>query len=291
MITSLLTSVLRVIAIIVIVPIAGGLIAGVDRKVSAWMQSRKGPPILQPFYDVFKLLQKSSKTINPISRYFLVLSLVFNMFNVVLFFMGAELLLCIFAYTLSCIFFALAGYASHSPYSFLGAERELVQIMCCVPLLILLAFGYYQVVGSFSISYAFGLDIPVVTRLPLIFFGLLYIITIKLRKSPFDISMSHHAHQELVQGITTEMEGTCLAIVEVSHWYETVFSIRLVFLFLVSNSAFGWAIGILICLVVYFLEILIDNASARIKYRTALRASWITISALGIMNLAWLSLL
>ena len=290
MISSLLSSVIRVLAIIMIVPLAGGLIVGVDRKISAWMQSRKGPPILQPFYDVFKLFQKNSKTINPISRYFLVLSLVFNMFNVVLFFMGAELLLCIFAYILSCIFFALAGYSSHSPYSFIGAERELVQIMCCAPMLILLAFGYYQVVGSFSISYAFGLSVPVVTRLPLIFFGLLYIITIKLRKSPFDMSMSHHAHQELVQGITTEMEGSCLAIVEVSHWYETVFSIRLVFLFLVSSGPFGWAVGIAICLGVYFLEILVDNAAARIKYKTALKASWVTVASLGILNLAWLSL-
>ena len=290
MITNLLMSVLQVLAIIVIVPLAGGLIAGVDRIISARMQGRKGPPVLQPFYDVLKLLQKESKTINPISRYFLILSLVFNMFNVVLFFMGAALLLCIFAFTLSCIFFVLAGYSSHSPYSFIGAERELIQIMCYVPMLILLAFGYYHAIGSFSISYAFGLSAPLVTRLPLVFFGLLYIITIKLRKSPFDISMSHHAHQEIVQGITTELEGTDLAIVEISHWFETVFTIRLVFLFLVSNSVWGWIVGILICIVIYFVEILVDNASARIKYRTALWASWITVSVLGITNLAWLSL-
>jgi len=290
MIATILMPILQVIAIIVIVPLAGGLIAGVDRKISARMQGRKGPPIIQPFYDVLKLLQKESKTINPISRYFLILSLVFNMFNVVLFFMGAALLLCIFAFTLSCIFFVLAGYSSHSPYSFIGAERELIQIMCVVPMLILLAFGYYQAVGSFSISYAFGLSTPVVARLPLIFFGLLYIITIKLRKSPFDISMSHHAHQEIVQGITTELEGTDLAIVELSHWFETVFTIRLVFLFLVSREPLGWVVGILICLVIYFIEILVDNASARIKYRTALWASWITVSVLGISNLAWLTL-
>jgi len=290
MITTILMSVLQVIAIIVIVPLAGGLIAGVDRKISARMQARKGPPILQPFYDVLKLLQKESKTINPISRYFLILSLVFNMFNVVLFFMGAALLLCIFAFTLSCIFFVLAGYSSHSPYSFIGAERELIQIMCVVPMLILLAFGYYQAIGSFSISYAFGLSVPAFTRLPLIFFGLLYIITIKLRKSPFDISMSHHAHQEIVGGVKTELVGSDLAIVEISHWFETVFTIRLVFLFLVSDSLMGWVVGILICLTIYFAEILVDNASARIKYRTALWASWITVSVLGISNLAWLTL-
>ena len=288
--TDFLLSALQVLAIIVIVPIAGGLVTGLDRKVSAKMQHRKGPPLLQPFYDVFKLIQKDSKTVNPIARYFLVLSLVFNMFNVVLFFMGAELLLCIFAFTLSCVFFTLAGYSSHSPYSFIGSERELIQIMCYVPMLIILAFGYYQAVGSFSISYAFQMSAPIVTRLPLIFFGLLYVITIKLRKSPFDLSMSHHAHQELVQGVTTELEGSCLAIVEVSHWFETIFTIRLVFLFLVSREPLSWVIGIILCIVIYFLEIVVDNASARIRHKAALRASWITISILGIANFALLSL-
>jgi ech hydrogenase subunit B len=283
-------AIVQVLLIITIVPIAGGLIAGVDRKVSARMQGRKGPPLLQPFYDVIKLLQKRTRTASPITLYCLFLSLVFNMFNVVLFFMGASILLCIFAFTLSCVFFVMAGYSSHSPYSFLGSERELIQIMCYVPMLILLAFGYYQAVGSFYISYAFQLDTPAVARLPLIFLGLLYIITIKLRKSPFDIAMSHHAHQELVGGIKTELEGSDLAIVEIAHWFETVFTIRLVFLFLVANSVAGWVVGIAACLVIYFIEILVDNASARMKYKTALRVSWVTVSTLGIANLAWLTI-
>jgi len=288
---NILSTVLQIIAVIVIVPIAGGLISGIDRKVSARMQGRKGPPILQPFYDVFKLMQKKSKTVNPITRYFLVLSLVFNMFNVVLFFMGAELLLCIFAFTLSCVFFALAGYSSRSPYSFIGAERELIQIISYVPMLIIVAFGYYQVVGSFSISYAFQLTAPAVIGLPFIFLGLLYVITIKLRKSPFDIAMSHHAHQEIVAGVKTEMEGSDLAIVEISHWFETVFTIRLLFLFLIFGSPLGWVIGISACLVIYFLEILVDNATARIKYRTALRATWVMILVLGFINLAFIGVL
>ena len=286
-----LSNFVQILAVIVIVPIVGGLISGVDRKVSARMQGRKGPPILQPFYDVLKLLQKKSKTVNPITRYFLVLSLVFNIFNVVLFFRGAELLLCIFAFTLSCVFFALAGYSSRSPYSFLGAERELIQIISYVPMLIIVAFGYYQVVGSFSISYAFQLSTPAVVGLPFIFLGLLYVITIKLRKSPFDIAMSHHAHQEIVAGVKTEMEGSDLAIVEISHWFETVFTIRLLFLFLIFGRPLGWVIGISACLVIYFLEILVDNASARIKYKTALRATWVMILVLGFINLAFIGVL
>jgi len=36
-------------------PIVGGLLAGWDRRISARMQSRRGPPIRQPFYDVNEL--------------------------------------------------------------------------------------------------------------------------------------------------------------------------------------------------------------------------------------------
>mgnify|MGYP002627872327 CR=1 FL=1 len=37
---------------------AGLLLSGIDRKLVARMQKRVGPPILQPFYDFFKLCGK-----------------------------------------------------------------------------------------------------------------------------------------------------------------------------------------------------------------------------------------
>ena len=61
-----------------------------------------------------------------------------------------------------------------------------------------------------------------ITTIWLVFLGFLFVLTIKLRKSPFDLSMSHHAHQEIVRGMTTEMSGKTLAKVEVMHWCENV---------------------------------------------------------------------
>ncbi len=43
------------IVYLILAPVIGGLLAGIDRKISARMQRRVGPPIMQPFYDVFKL--------------------------------------------------------------------------------------------------------------------------------------------------------------------------------------------------------------------------------------------
>ena len=281
---------LRVVSILLAAPLLGGLLTGLDRVISARMQGRKGPPLLQPFYDVFKLMQKQATTVSYVTRYFVTLSMCFSIFTVVLFGMGVDLLLCIFAFTLSCIFFVLAGYSSYSPYSFVGAKRELIQIMCYEPMILVLAFGYYQASGSFSIEGAFKLDAPVIVKLPFIFIGLMYVLTIKLRKSPFDLSMSHHGHQEIVKGITTELTGVCLAMLEVSHWFETVFALGLIYLFFVFASPVSWAVGALLCFAVFFLEVVIDNTFARVKWRMALQTSWLVISITGGINLLLLSL-
>ena len=280
----------RALIVIILAPIAGGLLTGFDRIITARMQGRKGPPLLQPLYDVLKLLQKESTTVSSITRYFVTLSMIFSIFTVILFGVGADLLLSIFAFTLACIFFVLAGYSSHSPYSAVGAERELIQIMCYEPMILIVAFGYYQVAGTFNVADAFKLPAPPVVKLPFIFIGLLYVITVKLRKSPFDLSMSHHGHQEIVKGITTELTGICLAMLEITHWFEVVFALGLVYLFFIWDSPVSWFVAPVMCFGAYFLEIVIDNAFARVKWKLALQSSWIMITVAGGVNLLLLSL-
>jgi len=260
-------------------------LTGFDRVLSARMQGRKGPPLLQPFYDVIKLLRKEATTVNNITRYYVTFSLAFTAFTVLLFGLGADLLLCVFAFTLACIFFVIAGYSSYSPFSFVGTERELIQIMCYEPMILLVAFGFYKVIGSFSVASAFTVQTPIIVRLPLIFIGLTYVLTIKLRKSPFDLSTSHHGHQEIVKGITTELTGVCMAMVEVTHWLETVFALGLCYLFFVTAWPASWVIGLALCFVIFVFEVIIDNAFARMKWRPTLALSWLVTGACGAVNL------
>lgn len=281
---------LDIILTLIAVPVAGGLLAGLDRKITARMQRRRGPPLLQPFYDVAKLLGKESMAVSRMTRLYVVFFLFFNIFSVQLLFVGQDLLLCIFAFTLACVFFAMAGYSSHSPYSFVGTERELLQIMCYEPMLLIAAFGYYKVVGSFEVAAAFALDKPIIMKLPLIFLGLFYVLTIKLRKSPFDLSMSHHGHQEIVKGITTELTGGCLAMVEVAHWFESIFALAFVYLFFVYSAPVSHITAVFVCLFVYFLEIIIDNTFARFKWQIALLSSWLVIGGTSVTNFIILKL-
>ncbi len=278
-------NILKIILIIIVAPLLGGTLTGLDRVISAKMQKRKGPPLFQPFYDVMKLRQKQSTTVNYATRFYVTLSLCFSALTVVLFCMGVDFLLCIFSFTLSCIFFVISGYSSYSPYSFIGTERELIQVMCYEPMVLMTAFGFYIVTGTFNVAANFALDMPAIVKLPLIFVGFSYIITIKLRKSPFDLSMSHHGHQEIVKGITTELTGICLAMVEVSHWYETVFALGIIYIFFVYASSFSWILALFIAFILFFLEIVIDNSFARVKWKTALGYSWLITAICGGVNL------
>ncbi len=275
-------SIAGVVAFILLSPVIGGLIAGIDRKITAHMQGRVGPPILQPFYDVGKLFEKEKTVANDIQRFYVISYFVFMIFTGAIFFAGEDILLVIFALTLAQIFLVLGAYSANSPYSHVGAERELIQIMAYEPMVILSAVGMYVVTKSFNIGTIASYSQPLVLFLPGIFLGFIYILTIKLRKSPFDISTSHHAHQEIVKGVTTEFSGPTLGLIEVTHWYETVILLGFVYLFF----AFNPLIAVVAVIIIYLLELLIDNASARVKWQFLVKSSWAIAAIVGVVNLA-----
>ncbi|UCD57262.1 MAG: NADH-quinone oxidoreductase subunit H [Candidatus Hydrogenedentota bacterium] len=275
--------VLRVIAYVVLAPLAGGLLAGLDRKVSAWMQGRVGPPVIQPFYDVAKLLRKERIAVNRFQNFFVFLFFLFIIFTGSVFFAGASLLIVVFVLVLAGLFFVLAGFSVNSPYSHVGAERELIQMMAYDPAIIILAIGFYIVTGSFDVGsiYQASREGYLIAYLPGIFAAYLYILTIKFRKSPFDLSISHHAHQELVRGLTTEFSGPYLALIEVAHWYENILLLALIYLFF----AFNPLIGVGVALVAYFAEIFADNVFARVKWDVMFASTWVFTTLAGVSNL------
>lgn len=280
-------TVVWVIAFILLAPIIGGLIAGIDRKITARMQGRVGPSIVQPFYDVGKLFEKENAVVNETQRFYVLSYCIFAIFSGALFVGGGNLLLVIFALTLAEVFLVLGAYTANSPYSHIGAERELIQIMACEPMLLLVSVGMYVVTKTFEVSEIVGYPSLLVLLLPGVFFGVVYILTIKLRKSPFDISTSHHAHQEIVKGVTTEYSGPNLALIEIAHWYEVVLMLGILFLFFASS----WIIAFIALAIVYLLEIVIDNTTARVKWQLVVKSSWAVALVLGAANIAALYLL
>ena len=275
----------RMAVFLVLAPFVGGFIAGIDRKLSARLQGRYGPPLRQPFFDVLKLFQKERIVVNKFQNFNIVLLFLFTIFSGALFFAGADLLLTIFSLALAGTFFILAGFSVGSPYSHLGAEREVIQMVCYEPMVILMAVGMYQVTGSFRVADLVQYPEPLILYLPGVFVGFLYILTIKLRKSPFDLSMSHHAHQEIVRGITTEFSGPALALIEVTHWYENVLLLGMVYLFFGFNPWLALAVSV----ATYLFEIFIDMNYARFKWQLTFTSSWLFTAVAGISNIVVLN--
>ena len=287
-IITILTTLLASAAFAVVATVLGCLLAGLDRKITARMQGRVGPPILQPYYDVRKLFAKENAGVNSAIGTYVFWALIFTFVAGGVFFSGGNLLLCIFIITLAEMLFIMAAYAARSPFAEVGAHRETLQVMAYEPMVLLLAVGYYLAVGSFDVEAILHVPTPIVGSCIGVFIGMLFILTIKLRKSPFDLSYSHHAHQDLVKGVTTEMSGKVLGQVEIMHWCENVLFLAWIALFFVWNSPVCIIAVVVALILVYFLEIWIDNNFARVKWQLLLKSAWAVTLVFAGINIALL---
>ena len=276
---------------ILFAPLVIGLLDGFDRKVSARMQGRKGPSVLQPFFDLKKLFEKEFLTANKAQLFMIRSYLFFIVLSGVIFYAGFDILLVVFSLSTAAMFLILASTSTHSPYASQGTHRELVQIMSCEPMELLVAVGFYLALGTFNISEITQNATSPIAYLPGFFVGFVFILTIKFRKSPFDISTSHHAHQEVIKGVTSEMVGKEYGMVTIAEWYENAILYGIVALFFINSNPVSIVAAIIAILVVWFLEILIDNTSARVKWQLMLKLAWgVTIVAAG-MNLLLLEII
>jgi ech hydrogenase subunit B len=282
---------LGIVLYAVFAPFVGGFLAGLDRKVAARMQGRQGPPVLQPFYDLAKLFNKQILVVNSVQDFLVCGYLIFVLFTGCVFFAGGDLLLIFFALTLAEIFLLLAASSANSPYSSMGAQRELMQIMTYEPMILISGVGFYLATGSFFVSDIVKAGISPIAYMPGVFLGFLYILTIKFRKSPFDISTSHHAHQEMSKGLTQELSGGMYAFVELAAWYEDVMMLGIVALFVINLQWWSIPVAVVVALLAYFLEVLVDNIFPRVKWEKMLSSTWIVTLVAGGINLLVLTMI
>ncbi len=279
-----------VLAYLILAPFLGALLDGVDRIISARMQRRKGPSLLQPFYDIGKLFSKEMIAVNNVQLLLNLSYLVILMIAGCMLFYGADLLMVLFILSTADMFLIMAASSDSSPYANMGASREMLQMMAYEPLTLLIAVGFYLTTGSFQVSDIIHADTSAVLWMPGLLVGFMFTAAIKFRKSPFDLSTSHHAHQEMVKGLTTEMSGTTLAIMNIAEYYEMVLLLGIFSLFFINSTWWSWIVAIAICAVIFFMETLWDNISARVKWKTLLYSCWVVTLVAGGVNILILML-
>lgn len=278
-----LTPMVAAATALILAPLAGGLVLGLDRKLTARLQGRYGPPVSQPFYDLVKLFGKGARWVNRWPPFFAVLYAFGAAASVILFALGGDLLVLFFVHTLTIGFLVMGALAAVSPYSRIGAGRELIQAMIYEPLLLVVFMSFHQAAGSFDIAVVRSASSPLVGEIPLAWAALFLVFLIKMRKSPFDFSTAHHAHQELVQGIRTEYSGPFLALVELGHLYEIAFFLLLFSLFWPT----AWGASAILA-ATFAASLLVDNVVPRMTWRWALRMVWIPGLLLVFANMAWI---
>ena len=148
--------------------VVGLLLAGIDRKILARMQKRKGPPILQPTYDFFKLMGKETIIphaanrkaflIAPVLGFvsLVVLMLFIPVFGYSPFSTNGDLIIVLYLLTIPAGALIVGGSASGSPYAGIGISREMVTMMAYELPLVVVLLTVAKKVGGESLVFSLG---------------------------------------------------------------------------------------------------------------------------------------
>jgi NADH-quinone oxidoreductase subunit H len=280
-----------------------GLFASwIDRKLTARIQYRVGPPLLQPLYDVLKLLGK--ETLIPVGAPtlpFLAAPLIglvsvmvvstllwVNNLNPQETFVG-DLIVVIYLLLLPSISIILGGFSSANPLASLGASRELKLILSYE-----LPFILAILVAVIQADYAIRLGDILATQAQNGIIaaswsgGLALLVAVvctqaKLALVPFDMP---EAETEISHGVLIEYSGTLLAIYQLMKnmlLFALPFFLIVVYLGGVRGGGLNLLYGALEYVGLVALITVIRNTNPRLRMDQVLRFFWGPMTILAII--------
>ena len=121
------------------------LFEGVIRKVTARVQSRKGPPVIQPYYDLLKLLGKQNLGPGNVAFRAAPMAALASILGVIVFLplghqaggltKSADIITVIYLLTLGGVGVLLGALSSRNTYSLIGSSREMITMIMVEPVL------------------------------------------------------------------------------------------------------------------------------------------------------------
>ncbi|MCE8422741.1 MAG: NADH-quinone oxidoreductase subunit H [Candidatus Methanoperedens sp.] len=264
-----------VIQIIVILALSP-LLSGIIKKIKAFFQIRKGPSILQPYYDLAKLLRKDSVVSENVSWIFhaapiisfaavLTAGLIIPIFisDMPLGFAG-DLIAVVYLFALARFFTALASLDAGSSFGGMGGSREMFVASMVEPALMLSIFAIALNVGSTNLGYitqtVSNAGLSSVSPYHLLAFVAMFIIAIaETGRIPIDNPATHLELTIIHEAMILEYSGKQLAIMELGAMMK-----QLLVYALLANIFFPWGIaqiisttGIAIALIIFIIKIVI----------------------------------
>ena len=280
----MLWGLLNVVVMLLIAPLCEGII----RKVTARVQSRQGPPLFQPYYDLLKLLGKEdieSGEAPKMQRFAAYLSLAAVLTVTCLLPLGygaplngaVDIIALIYLLTLCGVCMLLAGLAAGSTYSLIGISREMMTIITLEPLL-----AIALVIGAMN-AHSFGLDAvlggAVYRSGGVPWSGLIMLVVMILgfqgfvQRLPFDIP---EAETEIMEGCLMEYSGPKLALFKYSRMcWLVIHSALFAAIFVPWGSELplplGWLLFWVKVLVIVLLVTVVAATHARYRIDQAIR--------------------
>jgi NADH-quinone oxidoreductase subunit H len=273
----------------------GWLFAWIQRKLTARLQGRKGPPFYQPFFDFIKLLGKETVAPGGVNRRLLfalpmisvvaavcALSLIPVPGNPTPSFAG-DLIVLLYLLEVPALCEVLAGYSSRSLYGQVGSARE--AILWLAYNLPFLAAVLSLAIQAKSLTLAALVAVPLGPVHLAALAAFLFALPGHLKRNPFSIP---NAEQEIVAGPFTEYSGAPLAFFELAHGLELVALVSLftvLFLPVGRAPAIGWLVylvgsGALVAAITF-----VATATARLTVRHAFRFYWSWGAAAAVLAL------
>ncbi len=283
--------------------IAGLLASWIDRKVTARIQWRVGPPWYQNFVDIIKLLGKETIVPKGGSKTMFLLSPLFGIASVTLVstliwvaniwpertFIG-DLIVGLYFLTIPAIGVILGGFASSNPLASLGASREMKLVLAYeLPFILAISIPIIKTGGAIRIGdilqfqAANGIVVGSISGVIALIVAILC-MQAKLSLVPFDMP---EAETEIMSGAYIEYSGSALAMYKLTR-AMMLFTVPmvLVILFMGGIKLQGLSIlwGILKYVALLVIIVLIRNTNPRVRIDQAVKFFWGPVTLLAIIG-------
>ena len=238
---------------------------GVLRRVTARIQSRQGPPLMQPYFDIFKLLGKEdieSGEAPGMQRFATYLLLATVLAAACLVPLGlpapmhgsGDVILLVYLITFSGICTLLAGAAAGSTYSLVGTRREMMMMIALDPIFaVTLVIGAINT-GSLRLESVLNGSLYRTGGFPAAGLIMLAVMLLAFQayvgRVPFDIS---EAETEIMEGPLIEYSGPKLAMFK---YAQAVKLIIYAALFVALFIPWGNALPLPIAFVIFWVKVL-----------------------------------
>jgi len=280
-----------------------GLIASwIDRKVTARLQYRKGPPFLQPFIDIIKLMGKETLIPRGASKAIFIIAPVIGFGSVVIVstllwannsnlfnsFLG-DIIVIVYLLAIPSISIMIGGFASGNPLARVGASREM-KLLLGYELPFVLAILVPIIKSGFSLRLSEILTIQTQTGAfagyasgILALIVCIAVMQAKLGLIPFDIP---EAETEIMSGWMIEYSGTGLAIFRLMKnmlLFTLPFFLIILFLGGLRLSGIGILYSVLKYVVLLVIIVVIRNTNPRLRIDQAMRFFWGPVTGVAVI--------